>query len=104
MMSQSSWKSRSRNALKFCAAAQSCLYLILMSITPASAAVSLDDWLKNEERISIRAVLANISPPDAVRGVVIASPQRENPDYYFHWVRDAALTMNVVVALHESAS
>jgi glucoamylase len=28
--------------------------------------------------------------------VVLASPQRENPNYYFHWVRDSALVMDVV--------
>jgi len=36
--------------------------------------------------------------------VVIASPQRTNPDYYRHWIRDAALTMEVVLELSKKAT
>lgn len=46
--------------------------------------------------ILITFLLANISPVDGIKGTVIASPSRENPDYYYHWVRDAALVMSTV--------
>lgn len=46
--------------------------------------------------ILITFLLANLNPVDGIRGTVIASPSRENPDYYYHWVRDAALVMSVV--------
>jgi glucoamylase len=38
-------------------------------------------------------------------GAVVASPDESTPNqnYYFHWVRDGALTMNVVVSLYEKA-
>lgn len=31
---------------------------------------------------------------DSVAGVVIASPSRQDPDYYFHWIRDSALVID----------
>lgn len=51
------------------------------------------------EALKIRAkqaeihLFANISRSDTPAGFIIASPFRVNPDYYFHWVRDAALVM-----------
>ncbi|MGZ3723418.1 MAG: glycoside hydrolase family 15 protein, partial [Bdellovibrionales bacterium] len=41
-------------------------------------------------------VLANIAPAGTLPGTVIASPSRTNPDYFFMWIRDAALTMEVI--------
>ncbi|MGE3974569.1 MAG: glycoside hydrolase family 15 protein [Bdellovibrionales bacterium] len=38
-------------------------------------------------------LLQNISPADTALGVVVASPSKSEPDYYYHWVRDAALVM-----------
>ncbi|KAF3937920.1 Glucoamylase [Dactylella cylindrospora] len=46
----------------------------------------------------------NISPVGAVKGLVTAAQSRAEPDYWYHWVRDAALTMDVVVMLYEAAS
>ncbi|KAJ1962893.1 hypothetical protein IWQ62_003385 [Dispira parvispora] len=46
-----------------------------------------------------------VSPsPDAARGSMQASPDRKHPDYYYHWVRDAALTMDLVAKLYEEAT
>jgi len=58
-------------------------------------------WLTAESRIAVSKIIQNISPPGCAPGVVIASPSRERPDYYYHWVRDAALTMDVVISLFE---
>lgn len=41
-------------------------------------------------------MLNNISRPDTPKGFVVASPSKFDPDYYFHWVRDAALVMAAV--------
>lgn len=43
---------------------------------------------------SVKWLSANISPLGAAPGTVIASPSREHPDYYYHWVRDAGLVMS----------
>lgn len=47
-------------------------------------------------------ILDNIAPfgvnaKDAVPGAVLASPSKSQPDYYYQWVRDAAITMADVV-------
>lgn len=58
-----------------------------------------DVWLASEATLSKRKIQENITAPGTVPGVVIASPQRANPDYFRHWVRDAGLVMKVVVKL-----
>lgn len=45
-------------------------------------------------------MLQNISRPDTRPGVVVAAPSKQNPNYYFHWIRDAALTIKTVVDLY----
>ncbi len=53
-------------------------------------------WLAQESEVAQIRLLKNISPLNTVPGTVIASPQTENPNYFRHWTRDAALTMDVV--------
>lgn len=57
----------------------------------------LEKWLPQQEQISVKNLLRNISPAGASKGAVVASPSRHNPDYWFHWIRDAALVMDVIV-------
>lgn len=68
-----------------------------------SAASGLDEKLREQYKTSFTKLLANISPADAHKGVVIASPSRHEPDYYFHWVRDAALVMEIAVQQYRLA-
>lgn len=65
----------------------------------AIAVEPLEQWLVQQEIISEKKLLQNVSPDGTFPGVVIASPQDSNPNYYRHWVRDAALTMDVVLSL-----
>ena len=46
----------------------------------------IDVWLSRIDVIP--KIFANISPPDAHRGIVVASPSHAGPDYYFHWTRE----------------
>ncbi len=55
----------------------------------------LEKWMVKERRFSERQILRNISPAGSRFGAVLASPSHEDPDYYFHWVRDSAITMDV---------
>lgn len=48
-------------------------------------------------------MFANVSPEGAAPGSVAASPSRENPNYWYNWKRDAALTMSEIVALYRTA-
>jgi len=57
----------------------------------------LEKWLPQQEQISVKNLLRNISPAGTAKGAVVASPSRQNPDYWYHWVRDAALVMSVIV-------
>ncbi len=80
------------------------LFLLLISFSAYSS--NLESWIEFQEKASWEKLLKNISPAGAAPGVVIASPQRVNPDYFFHWVRDAALVMDVVMEenrMHPSA-
>jgi glucoamylase len=61
-------------------------------------------WLQSESVFSEQKLRESISPPGTALGVVIASPQKANPNYFRHWVRDAALTMQVIVPLSQRAS
>lgn len=39
---------------------------------------------------------SNISRIDTLKGFIVASPTKYDPNYYYHWVRDAALTMRSI--------
>ena len=62
----------------------------------------LDEWIQDQRKTSFRYLLENIGPngtnaKDTPPGTVLASPSREAPNYYYQWVRDAAITMGDVV-------
>lgn len=59
-------------------------------------------WLNHEEQVALSKVFANISRSDAAPGSVVAAPSRENPNYYFHWIRDASLTMETLATLYQN--
>ena len=57
----------------------------------------LEKWMPLQESISLKNLFKNISPLGTSPGVVVASPSQQNPDYWYHWVRDAALVMDLIV-------
>ncbi|KAI1324147.1 carbohydrate-binding module family 20 protein [Xylariaceae sp. FL0255] len=64
--------------------------------------LSLDAFVERQRAISLQGALNNIGPngsqsSGAASGVVIASPSTTNPDYLYTWVRDASLTMKMIV-------
>jgi glucoamylase len=76
------------------------LFLVLSQARAHAWAGPLDSWIASETNLSTSYMLRNISPQGAARGAVIASPQQDNPNYYYHWVRDASITMDTVVNLY----
>ncbi len=63
---------------------------------------TLDDFIGSQRDIALQGVLNNIGGggslvPGADPGIVVASPSRENPDYFFTWTRDSALTLIMLV-------
>ncbi len=75
---------------------------ICLSASGAQAATGFEDWLKAQSLISLTRMNDNISPVGTVPGTVIASPQRQDPDYYFHWIRDSALVLDAVLIYKDS--
>ncbi len=69
-----------------------------------SRLTSNKSWLEDESTLAISRILENISPADSRPGAVIAAPTRRDPNYYYHWVRDAGLTMEAVVNEYRSRS
>ncbi|KAH7089023.1 glucoamylase I precursor [Paraphoma chrysanthemicola] len=68
---------------------------------------TLDAWIEKEERIALDKLLANVAPggrnvagKGVAPGTVVASPSTDEPDYWFQWVRDAAITMNSLVDVY----
>ncbi|EAW10464.1 putative glucoamylase/glucan 1,4-alpha-glucosidase [Aspergillus clavatus NRRL 1] len=62
----------------------------------------IESWLNMEIPYAFDGVLNNIGPDGAKAtgagsGIVIASPSHSNPDYYYTWTRDAALTIKYLV-------
>lgn len=62
------------------------------------------DWFSFELPIAINHLEQAMSQTGALPGAVIASPSTVNPNYYYHWVRDAALTMDVAVSLLQAGN
>ncbi|KAI2793983.1 Glucoamylase [Penicillium oxalicum] len=72
-------------------------------------ATSLDSWLSSETTFSLNGILANIGSSgayskSAASGAVIASPSTSNPDYYYTWTRDAALTLKALVDIFRNGN
>jgi glucoamylase len=77
--------------------------LFFTSLT-ALAGNALVPQIEQTEPTAIEYLTRNISRPDTLPGFVVASPSKVEPNYYFHWTRDAALTMQGVqdILEHES--
>ncbi|KAK3944891.1 1, 4-alpha-D-glucan glucohydrolase [Diplogelasinospora grovesii] len=64
--------------------------------------VSVDSFVATEHGIALQGALANIGPngsqvPGAGAGFVVASPSKVNPNYFYTWSRDSALTLKTLV-------
>jgi glucoamylase len=55
--------------------------------------------VKNINDIFLQNIFNNISNIGTEDGIIVASPSKENPDYYYHWTRDAALTILLLIRL-----
>lgn len=70
---------------------------------------TLTTWLETEHPIALQGILDNIGSSGtqaagAKPGIVVASPSRTNPDYFYTWTRDSALTIKTLtdeLATHE---
>jgi glucoamylase len=63
---------------------------------------SVDSFIATESPIALSRILCNIGSAGAcaqgaASGIVIASPDKVNPDYFYTWTRDSALTFKCLV-------
>ncbi|KAF4963299.1 hypothetical protein FSARC_8667 [Fusarium sarcochroum] len=70
--------------------------------SPGHTTSNLDRFIAKQADISIKGVLDNIGADGkraqgAAPGAVVASPSRSDPDYWYTWTRDSALTYKVLV-------
>lgn len=63
-----------------------------------------EKWLVTQGNVSFQGILNNIGgisellqEKEVSEGAVIASPSKHKPDYFYQWVRDAALTIRSLV-------
>lgn len=89
-------------SMKFMQPLQALAPFVIPSLAqPSSLQTSLDleSWIQAEIPIAFKGILDNIGPTaaDANPGIVVASPSRSDPDYYYTWTRDAALTYKCLV-------
>ncbi|RKO97974.1 hypothetical protein CXG81DRAFT_15603 [Caulochytrium protostelioides] len=63
----------------------------------AGIAPDVDAYLEAATPSARQRLRGNIHPPGTAPGIVIASPSRYEPNYYYSWVRDSALTMRTLV-------
>ncbi len=73
-----------------------CVFADTSAASTYNRVFDLDNWVKQQRPISVDHLFRAISPADGAPGAVMASPSRSNPDYYYHWIRDAALVMKEV--------
>ncbi|KAH8200048.1 hypothetical protein TruAng_005770 [Truncatella angustata] len=63
---------------------------------------SVDAFVQTEQPIALQGVLNNIGPDGskvegASAGIVVASPSKSDPDYFYTWTRDSALTLKTII-------
>lgn len=61
-------------------------------------------WLNTQASFSFQKIQENFSPDDGMPGSIIAAKSRATPNYHFHWVRDAALTMSALFEVYQHTS
>ncbi|EGV62754.1 Glucoamylase, intracellular sporulation-specific [Yamadazyma tenuis] len=64
---------------------------------------TLDSWLADEYDVAWNNLLRNIGnsstclDPNIFPGVIVASPSKVKPDYYYQWTRDSSLTIRTLI-------
>ncbi|KAI0541639.1 glycoside hydrolase family 15 protein [Xylaria digitata] len=63
---------------------------------------AVTDFIATEEQIALEQLLCNIgsggcNSQGVASGLVIASPSKAEPDYFYTWTRDAALVLKAIV-------
>jgi glucoamylase len=75
-------------------------------VTLFALAISVQAKAENPYKATFRSsfshIMENLSHSGVPAGAIIASPSQNSPNYFYHWVRDAGLTMMQLVDLYTS--
>lgn len=80
------------------------IFIVLIYFSSMGIASQSQSDLVNQYNVSKYYLLKNISPSDGLPGAILASPSIWEPNYYFHWVRDAALITATLVDLYKTST
>lgn len=53
------------------------------------------------ENIYLNYILDNIESEGCEKGIVVASPSKKDPNYYYHWIRDSAIIIRTLIKSYE---
>ena len=73
------------------------LFLLLLPSLVHAVIPSKDEQFLD----SLSMVISNATRADVKPGMVVASPSKEAPNYYYDWVRDTALTMRSLIDYYQ---
>lgn len=80
------------------------LWFLKTEQDPSQEQASYEEWLALQKNQSFHYVLQNIGgiltvldPIEVAPGVVIASPLKSHPNYFYNWIRDSALTIRSLI-------
>lgn len=73
------------------------LTVVALNVNARAQTPTLDEWLDQHYAHCSEMLTKAVSPPGGAAGSVMASPSKENPEYFRHWVRDAALSIKVLL-------
>lgn len=73
------------------------LIVLAVLVSVSSGAQTLDSQVQQMITHSLPNLACNLSV--GTPGAIIASPERNDPNYYYHWVRDSALIVDALVRL-----
>lgn len=88
------------------------LWFLTTEEDPSKEEASFEEWLALQKNQSFHYVLQNIGgiltvldPKEVAPGVVIASPLKSHPNYFYNWIRDSALTIrSLIIQLDEDVN
>ena len=83
------------------------LAILLVTLAQGNPVPSQDASVKSfidfQADQSLNRLLKNINPAGTESGIIVAAQSKTNPNYWYHWTRDSALTMNTIVSLYSSS-
>jgi len=93
-----------QNSIKSSFWAVALISLITWSTPLCADSDDFQHWIKRQQLRALNLLYKNISAPGTAAGSVIASPSKADPNYFFHWVRDAGLVMDPLIRIFMSTN